>query len=292
MTLAFEQFLIKGGLTLKSRRGPQGEAFGNWHIKYANADFDVTMALDRGDLSVTITDRHFIPPDLRGLTTTKNIDVSLIRDLIEGGAVKPPLKFDESMKFVQANWGTIETIFSPQHREETHRQLQLLARERLKQALPAWPEVILDFEQFLQERRFVCTAHEAPDRALGDRILVYENDVVRVRITSRDGWRFSIAASVGTPIGGFDIRTIRTFLRSDQQKFQFCDWFAFARENWQSIVELFLPPIRQRVFPSLEPLERETQTLLDQRRAEQQATLERVLTPLGDRRINRCEDCD
>jgi|GEM_PF-2720745 len=267
----FEQFLASVGLTLQLRRGPDGEPFGNWIIRFADANLEVSMVSDRGDQAVSISDKNTLravgifPP------APPVYDVPLISESLFGIAPKR-LEFFDQKVFVHANWEAIVAMFRPESREATHRRLQFLGRERLKRRLPPWPRVILEFESYLKSIGLACEVREAPEGALGDHLMQYGNDSIGVRMASKGGWALSVSDKTSRPEIGYSIFTIRNLLAVNlESELSFPEWFAFARTNWDAILAIFSPANKEENHRRLVPLEEEIQRRLQLRREQQDA---------------------
>jgi hypothetical protein len=277
----FEQFLLSVGLTLRLRKGPQGEPFGNWIIQFGNDDLEVSMVSDRGHQSVTISDKNTLRPYGILPPAPAVYDVPLISELLFGIGPKR-LEFFDQKVFVHANWDAIVAMFSPESREATHQRLSFLGRERVKRTLNPWPPVILDFERFLQSIGLTCEAREAPDGALGERLMQYNSETVCVKVASKGGWQLTIADRISHPDTWYDIRTIRRMLLGDvESKLPFLEWFAFARANWEAVVAIFRPAEREETHRRLRPLEEETRRRLQLHRDQQTAQVEQITKLLG-----------
>jgi hypothetical protein len=272
----FEEFLLSVGLKFKQRAGPEGQPFGNWFIEYENDDLCIQMVSDRGAESINISDKHtlvrrgFMPPG------PASYNVELIVEFLRGAALTEMKLFDQKA-FVCDNWSAIVGMFGPTNRETTHSRLSELAKERAKRIFSPWPPAILEFEEFLKKRGLIIEIREAPDGALGDRLMQYTSDRIEVRIASKDGWQLSISDKAGRPGVWYNIHTIRKFiLPSADPKLPFAEWFAFAKTNWDSILEIFALDDADETHRRLEPLEQETQNRRQRVLEQQLAQMEQI----------------
>jgi hypothetical protein len=216
------------------------------------------MVSDRSTQSVTIADKNTIRS--AGLFPPASLayHVASIRESLFG-INQGRMEFAEEQSFVRENWDAIVDMFSPERRAATHERLSTLGRERLKRELAPWPSAILDFELFLQSKGLTRESREAPDGALGRRLMQYAGDIVCVKIDSEDGWRLTVSDRINRPDAEYHIGTIRKYLLGDvKTKLAFQEWFIFAGANWEAIVELFSASKREDSHRSLQPIEAET----------------------------------
>ena len=254
----FEQFLRSIGLTQELRRGPEGEPFGNWIIQYGNNDLSVSLVHDRGDQSVFVADKHTLRPPGILPPFPLQYDVNLIREMVTGAATER-MGYHDQKEFVRAKWNEIAAMFGPDRRVATHERLNMLGRERFKRSIGDWPTPILEFEKFLQDKGLQCQKREAPDGALGDRLMVYTGAGLSVRIDSKGGWRLLFADTVGKPEAWYDVHTLRRATStSNETLIKFQEWFTFAANYWDAILAMFQPSERERSHQRLAPLEEET----------------------------------
>jgi hypothetical protein len=270
----FEQFLKGKGLAMEGRLGPEGQPFGNWIIQYGNADLRVSMVLDRSQRSVTIADKN--TPLSHAIFPASPVDyhVPSIRESLFGIPASP-MAFEDQKEFVRAHWDAIVAMFSSESRQATHERLALQGRERLKRTLKPWPPVIVDFENFLKSKGCECDMREAPDGALGERIMLYHNDVLNVKVASEGGWQLTFAERGTRPDTWYHLSAIRRLLLGDiETKFPFTEWFLFASTNWNLITALFTPDRREESHRQLQPLEAEARRRRQLAREQQAAQLE------------------
>jgi hypothetical protein len=233
------------------------------------------MVSDRGHRSVRIADKNTVRAHGVLPPAPATYDVSLINEFLVGIGARE-LEFFDQKVFLHANWEAIVAMFSLEQREATFQRLSALGRERLKRILNPWPDVILDFEKFLKSMGLTCQLREAPDGALGERLMQYHGDKLNVKVTSKGGWQLTIADSLCRPDTWYDIRTIRKMLWGYVDPVSFKEWFAFARENWKAIAEMFAVGQADEIHRYLQPLEEENRQRLQLTRDRQEAKIEQL----------------
>jgi hypothetical protein len=193
------------------------------------------------------------------------------------GAAAERMTYTDQKTFARANWNQIVAMLGPDRRDETHKRLNLLGRERFKRSVGDWPPAILEFEKFLQDKGLECQKREAPDGALGDRDMVYAGAGLSVRIDSTGGWRLLFADAAWKPDAWYDIHTLlRVLPARSESLFSFQEWFTFAANHWDEICAMFQPSERERSHQRLGPLEEETRRRRAEVRAQREAQMEEL----------------
>ena len=122
----FEAFLQEAGLVCQ-RRGEDQAAFGNKLLQYGSPNIGVRIVSDRGTWSVEIAEVVTRPDEW--------YDAAILRDLLVGRG-EDVLSLSDQIKIIETSWPVLIERFCPAHREDTHRQLALLRKERSKRRFP------------------------------------------------------------------------------------------------------------------------------------------------------------
>lgn len=121
----FEAFLVQQGLS-RTRREESG-SFDNKFVEYSDGRVAVRVVCEKSVWHVLVSDAVARPEEW--------YDAAVIRDLL-GGRGKDILPLSSQIAIVETNWQAIRSRFSTKQRDDSHAQLDLLRRARVKRLFP------------------------------------------------------------------------------------------------------------------------------------------------------------
>lgn len=121
-----DSFLRASGLTLVE--GFASGGMGNQLLRYENDRIQVRLVCDRGDWFIEVHDPLDHPESWTGM--------SLFRSLLTGAEDDTELPLSEQAAVLETNWAAILDRLGPEKAKETHKQLDVIYRGRLKRLLP------------------------------------------------------------------------------------------------------------------------------------------------------------
>ena len=121
-----DSFLKASGLTLVE--GFASGGMGNQLLRYENDRIQVRLVCDRGNWFIEVHDPLDHPESWTGM--------SLFRSLLTGAEDHTELPLSEQAEILETNWTAILDRLGPEKAKETHKQLDVIYRRRLKRLLP------------------------------------------------------------------------------------------------------------------------------------------------------------
>ncbi len=121
-----DSFLKASGLTLVE--GFASGGMGNQLLRYENDRIQVRLVCDRGNWFIEVHDPLDHPESWTGM--------SLFRSLLTGAEDHTELPLSEQAEILESNWTAILDRLGPEKAKETHKQLDVIYRRRLKRLLP------------------------------------------------------------------------------------------------------------------------------------------------------------
>lgn len=242
-------FLEKQGLALRRKQGPDRQSFGNIYMEYGNGDVIVRVVLDRSCWELDVADiaqpTNWYSPDI-------------LRTFVLG-AGSDSLLLSEQVEIIERVWREIIDAFSPLRREATHARLAELEIERAQRIYPPWTTAALELETLLISKGLTCRHRDAPKGVLGERLMVYFDSSIGVRVTcgapeNSEGWRVAVA-DAADPDRWYDVALIRRLLgHVGELKMPYDQRFAFLKKHWTQVRELFSASARAATHEQLTEL--------------------------------------